>query len=165
MKIVYHCFGGSHSSVVSAAIHVGLLSSSRIPTAQELIQLPHFDKQTEEEHGEFKMMGKDEYGNEVYICGKRKLHKMFEPMVYGLAKIFSVPEEDILLVDTLPYINWVMMIGGYTSRALGLVTLGRPIVTWATRQVFWDFVTLVDTVKVKHVPRVPIKPILRGSGA
>ncbi|MHB1421294.1 MAG: DUF3189 family protein [Bacillota bacterium] len=165
MKIIYHCYGGSHSSVVSAAIHLGLLSSTRVATAKELNALPLFDEQTHEEHGEFKMMGKDELGNEIYVAGKCKLRKMFEPMIYGLARIYSIPKEDILLVNTMPYVNLTMMIGGFTSRAMGLVWLGRPVVTWGTQQAYWDIVNLVSSVKSTHVPRRTIRPILGGSGA
>jgi hypothetical protein len=31
MKIIYHCYGGTHSSVIAAAIHLGLLPEDRVP--------------------------------------------------------------------------------------------------------------------------------------
>jgi xylulokinase len=42
MKIIYHCYGGSHSSVLAAAIHTGRLNPERLPTGEELMALPYF---------------------------------------------------------------------------------------------------------------------------
>ncbi|HEX3010797.1 MAG TPA: DUF3189 family protein, partial [Syntrophomonadaceae bacterium] len=39
MKIIYHCFGGSHSSVTAAAIHLGLIEKHRPPSMEELMSL------------------------------------------------------------------------------------------------------------------------------
>ena len=44
MKIIYHCYGGSHSSVIAAALHLGLLAKDRIPNETELMAIPYFDK-------------------------------------------------------------------------------------------------------------------------
>ena len=46
MKIIYHCFGGSHSSVSAAALHLGLLDRQRTPTEEELVRIPYYDKTT-----------------------------------------------------------------------------------------------------------------------
>ncbi|HPZ72110.1 MAG TPA: DUF3189 family protein, partial [Peptococcaceae bacterium] len=33
MKIIYNCYGGAHSSVTAAALHLGLLPEARPATA------------------------------------------------------------------------------------------------------------------------------------
>jgi len=147
VKIVYHCFGGSHSSVTAAALHLGLIPETRLPTAAELNKIPYFDQQLAEDHGDFKYMGTDKEGNPVYIVGKRNLGPMFEPLIRGLARVFSIPQDDILVVDTMPCVNWIMVVGGILSRKLGIVSVGRPIVIHGTRQSHGNFVKLTDQVK------------------
>ncbi len=67
MKIIYHCYGGSHSSVITAAIHLGFIPRDKIPKTEELMKLPFYDKQTDKDHGILRLMGKDDLGNEIYI--------------------------------------------------------------------------------------------------
>lgn len=147
MKIIYHCFGGSHSSVTAAALHLGLIPETRLPSPQELKNIPYFDQQLAEDHGDFKYMGEDKEGNQVYIIGKRNLGSMFEPLIRGLARIFSIPQDEMLVVDTLPCVNWIMVLGGILSRKLGVVSVGRPIVIYGTSQAHGNFIKLVDQVK------------------
>ncbi|HWJ02080.1 MAG TPA: DUF3189 family protein, partial [Verrucomicrobiae bacterium] len=45
MKIIYNCYGGSHSSVTAAAIHLGLVDCGKVPCARELWKLPYYDSQ------------------------------------------------------------------------------------------------------------------------
>jgi hypothetical protein len=40
MKIIYCCYGGSHSSVTAAAIHLDMLPLTRKPTSAELLSIP-----------------------------------------------------------------------------------------------------------------------------
>ena len=147
MKIVYHCYGGSHSSVTAAAIHLGYLASDKKPTPHTLMEIPFFDKQTDKDHGKFKFMGRDELGNEVYICGCRGLGKKVEKSLQGIAKIIDTPLDDIIYVDTLKGVNFLMRIGGFLSRRLRLVRLGRPIVLKGTVTAFNNFVNMVEEVK------------------
>ncbi|HCX78095.1 MAG TPA: hypothetical protein DG577_01645, partial [Firmicutes bacterium] len=43
--MIYHCYGGAHSSVTAAAVHVGLLARDKTPSRLELVSLPYFDAQ------------------------------------------------------------------------------------------------------------------------
>ncbi|MFZ5686747.1 MAG: DUF3189 family protein [Bacillota bacterium] len=147
MKIIYHCFGGSHSSVTTAAIHLGLLEKGLIPSGQNLMNIPYFDRQTAADHGIFRFMGLDEEKNEVYIIGRRN-YKNFEPLVRGLADMLGINQEEIVLINTMPCVTWTMMLGGFLSRKLGWIKLGRPIVIHGTQQAYAQFHTLVDQVKV-----------------
>jgi len=148
MIIIYCCFGGSHSSVTAAAIHLGMLSSTRIPTGRELLLVPYYDRQTGKDHGYFRYMGNDEYGNEIYIIGKHNLGKKFEDIIRQVVEIFGLDQEKFVIVDTMPYVNLMMMIGGYTSRRLGIVTIGRPIVIRGTQHAFNKLAAMVHRLKI-----------------
>lgn len=150
MKIFYYCYGGSHSSVTAAAIHLGMLPSERIPSAKEFMAVPHFDTQQQKDHGEYKLMGRDEKGNEIFIVGVENFSCLFERLIKGTAAIFGISEGEYELIDSLKYVNNLMRIGGYMSRRLGLVALGRPVVIRGTQASYWDFVKLVDEVKKTH---------------
>ena len=146
MKIIYHCYGGSHSSVLAASLHLGLLPRNRLPTPAEISRLPYYDGQTAKDHGHLRYIGTDEQGHQVFIIGKRNLGKIFGRILKGVAAIFSGGEE-IVTVNTMPYVNWLMMVGGFTSRRLGWVRLGRPIVIRGTLHSYYGFLELVNTVK------------------
>jgi len=146
MKIIYHCFGGSHSSVTAAAIHLGLLSTSRIPTFQELMALPYFDKTPGKVYGVIRFMGQTGEGDEVYVLGKKNLGSRMDRIFMGLAELLGVKDQ-VVVVNTMHYVNLLMMAGGYLSRRMGLVSLGRPILVWGTRLAFPQLVRVVERVK------------------
>ena len=163
MKILYHCYGGSHSSVTAAAIHLGMLPSYRVPTAKEFMQVPYFDVQLQEEHGEFKFMGQDEFENDIYIMGRRNLGPLLQPLLEGVADILAISRSELLLVDSLPSVNNLMRIGGFLSRRMGWVLLGRPLVILGTQAAYWDFVNVVQTVKHVKIPYHGSLGILKGA--
>lgn len=148
LKIIYHCFGGSHSSVTAAAIHVGILPVDRIPTREQLEQVPYFDRQVNKDHGHLRLMGIDEYDNEIYIIGRRNTHKEFESIIMNLAELFEFAD-DIHLVNCMPYVNWKMVVDGYTSRRLKLVSIGRPIIVKGVQYSYLKIASLVQNVKVQ----------------
>lgn len=71
MKVIYHCYGGSHSSVVAAALHLKWLDPTRLPDPLDLIHLPYFDKTQDSDFGRIHYMGTDESGHDIYILGKK----------------------------------------------------------------------------------------------
>lgn len=150
MNIIYHCFGGAHSSVTAAAIHLGWLETSKKPTFEELMQIPYFEVQIDEDHGIFRYMGEDEKHNKVFILGRRNLKGNFEKIVYGLAKIYG-RKDDFLLIDTMPYVNWKMIIGGSLSRGLESPKLGRKIVLQGVQDSFFTYVAFVEKIKREYL--------------
>lgn len=149
MRIVYHCFGGSHSSVTAASVHLGLLPVDRIPTFDEFMSLPYYEKQEKKDHGHFRFMGNDEFGNEIYIIGRQNQARAFRQALAGIAKIFGITEKDLHFVDTMPYVNWKMMLGGFLSRKWKWISIGRPIVIKGTQASYLDLVNLVNSVKMQ----------------
>ncbi|GAV22300.1 DUF3189 family protein [Carboxydothermus pertinax] len=146
MKIIYHCYGGAHSSVVMAAIHLGHLPMERIPSSYEIMNMPLYEKQEGEEHGAFFYCGRDEFGNDVYVLGRRSLNLVVEPVLKYLATKFA---EKILVVNAVTYVNLPMKIGGFLSRRLKLIFLGRPLVLWGTRKTYHKFTAEVKKIKEK----------------
>lgn len=148
MKIIYHCFGGSHSSVTAAALHLGLLPKHRLPTYDELMSLPYFDKTNDDDFGSIRFMGIDEFGNDVYVLGKKSLGDRFTRILTGVAGLLGC-QDKVLVVNTMNQVNWSMKLGGFTSRRLGIVFLGRPVVTRGTQSAFYHLLNTVETTKLK----------------
>ena len=57
MIIIYRCYGGTHSSVMAASIHLELLPGDRKPAGKELLALPYFDRQNGADFGKIFYMG------------------------------------------------------------------------------------------------------------
>ncbi len=96
-------------------------------------------------------MGKDNHGNEVYICGCRSLGMQIEKTLHGVAKITNTSIDDIIFIDTLKGVSNLMRIGGFLSRKLKLVSIGRPLVLEGTINSFNKFVSMVDNVKKQAI--------------
>ncbi|MGE5415190.1 MAG: DUF3189 family protein [Acidobacteriota bacterium] len=146
MIIIYHCFGGSHSSVTAASIHLGLIPADRVPSNEELMSLPYFDKTPKGDWGTIRPMGVDENGNMVYVMGKKNLGDRFNHMLMGLADLAGI-QNDIKVINTVQCVNLLMMLGGFTSRRLRIVKVGRPIVIFGTQRAFFSLAQLVTNVK------------------
>jgi len=150
MHIIYHCYGGSHSSVTAACLHAGLLKDTPVPKAKELLNLPYYDQQVAQDHGYIRFIGQDEYGNKIYITSKHNLGKGYETIMRSIASIAEIPNEQLVFIDTMPYVNWLMVLGGFLSRRLGWVKIGRPIVIKGTQLAFFSFSQVVNTIKTKY---------------
>ncbi len=153
MQIVYHCYGGTHSSPVAAAIHVGLLPEDRIPRPAELMAIPLFDRQPHGCFGRLWEVGRDLRGHRVCVMGRGPAgpHAL-AALQSGYALAGGRPEA-LMLVDTLGCANLWMRLGGYLSRQLGLVGIGRPLVIWGTQRAYPQLVALVQTVRQELVSR------------
>ena len=53
----------------------------------------------------------------------------------------------LIFVDTLHCVTFKMRLGGYISRRLGLIKIGRPLVASGTRAAFPRLVELVGRIK------------------
>jgi hypothetical protein len=148
MNIIYHCFGGAHSSVTAAALHLGLLPRDRRPTLEELMAIPYFDNTDNSHFGSIRFMGLDEYKNAVYVLGKKSLGDRYTNILHGTAEILGVRHQ-VLAVNTMPHVNWVMKIGGFISRRAGMVILGRPLVGIGTQKAYSALVNLVEITRLQ----------------
>lgn len=150
MKIIYHCYGGTHSSVLAAALHLGIFQEKRFPSYKELLRCPYFDKVKNEDVGKIFFMGKDEKGNEIYILGCRNAGALVEKILQEISEIMGInfPGE-ILLVSTMQSLNILLKLGGFFSRQLNLVTLGRLLLIPGCRLSYGKICNVVRGVKSK----------------
>lgn len=147
MNIIYHCYGGTHSSVTAAAIHLGKLPSDRIPSSRELLAIEFFDRRGGEDIGKIAFMGKDRWGNDVYVTGRRSRPQILYHITGGLADFINIHPESYMLVDAGCCVNTSMRIGGVLSRRFGLVWPGRPVVTRGTILAYKKICRLVEEVQ------------------
>jgi hypothetical protein len=151
MKIFYCCYGSAHSSVVAASIHLGLLPVERIPTSKEIEHLPHYDKTESFEIGTPFFMGRDEYDSEIFILGMASERKLIKKAILSFLKHLSLDTQDLMMIDALKNVNLLTKIGGFTSRRLGLVRIGRPLTIIGIQQKYRHFVKLVQGVKKREL--------------
>ncbi|NLG31978.1 MAG: DUF3189 family protein [Syntrophomonadaceae bacterium] len=148
MIIIYHCFGGSHSSVLAAGVHLGLIPKHRLPSVEEMMALPYFDKTCDEDFGTIRFMGFDDLGNQVYVLGKKSLGDRLSNILMGIAKLLDT-EEQLITVNCMSRVNWSMKLGGFVSRRIGLVSLGRPVVEKGSQKAFYQLVNLVEITRLR----------------
>lgn len=147
MKIVYDDYGGAHSTPVAAALHLGRMRADRCPTNAELMALPLFDRVTRAGQGYLISMGTDAEGHEVYILGRGPSGIIVERALVSGSTLAGGLPACTMFVETLSCVNLWMRVGGFLSRALGWVSLGRPLVLYGTRTAFPSLVKLVALTK------------------
>ncbi|MCL6609927.1 MAG: DUF3189 family protein [Peptococcaceae bacterium] len=146
MKIIYHCYGGTHSSVTAACIHLGLLPRDRAPGYDELLNLDLFDRRNVCDIGKITFVGRDGLGNEIYVVGRRSRPKLLYNVIEGMSRLFDTGRDSLMLVDVSSFVNSSMRAGGFLSRRIGLVGIGRPIVAWGTLRNYRRLAEAVEEV-------------------
>lgn len=147
MIIIYHDVGGAHSTQAAAWAHLNRLPEGRIPTSEELLAIPLFDKAEKKDMGRIILAGIDEYGNSVYTLGRQYSDTVVIPALKDFHKVMGGNPDELMLVNMKPTINLLMKIGGFSSRRLHLVSFGRPIVTRGTQKAYPEIMNLVQAVK------------------
>jgi len=148
MKVVYHDFGGSHSTATAAAIHLGLIPEDKVPDSKDLLtKVPFFDSLTAPDHGRLFFMGVDEQYNQVYLLPRANRPDLVLNAVLSTIENLGGDPDEWIFVNTLPTVNLWMRIGGYLSRRLGIVALGRPMAIFGTRCAFHNISRLVRSTK------------------
>ena len=144
MKIVYHCFGGAHASPTAAAIHLGILPQDRWSGMKELLRTPHFDQLTGPEHGKLIKAGVDPMGHEVYFLARRNNPRLVINLIKEFTRLKGENPDEYLFVNCMQTFNLLMVVGGYSSRALGWINVGRPVVALGT---VFSYTILVSIVR------------------
>lgn len=147
MKIIYHCYGGTHSSVLSAAIHTNLLPPDRIPEQSEILNLPYYDKIRSQEIGIPLYFGQDEDNNLVYIQGMGRAEKIVINTLNSYLANEGISREQVYLQESLHNTNLLVRIGGFLSRGLGFVFPGRWLTVYGLQLAYPKFVAVVQKVK------------------
>ncbi|MFL0249540.1 DUF3189 family protein [Clostridium neuense] len=147
MIVVYHDVGGAHSTATAANIHINKLPMDRVATKEELLALPTFDKMKKSDMGHLIYIGDDEHKNKIYTIGRQYKPNLVIPAIKDMHSILEPNIDDLMIVDTMPTVNLLMKIGGFSSRRLHWVSFGRPIVTKGTQDAYMDIVNIVKSVK------------------
>jgi len=149
MIIIYNCYGGTHSSILTSAVHLGLLPSDRVPTKQEILNTKYFNHLGYKDMGRLIFHGLDEYGNKVYTIG-RGTSRALVPAMRNLAleehKIFKV-EEPFIFVNTSGTVPLSMTFGGFFSRALKIDFIGVPLLATGARRTYKNIIALAQKTK------------------
>lgn len=146
MNIIYHCYGGTHSSVLAAAVHTGLLDPKRAPSASDIVCLPFFDTRDGDDYGRLCAYGRDDRGHRVFILGRRGYSEAPEYVFRQLQQLYQ-PREAFKLVNSARTLNWQMRLGGYLSRRLRLKRLGLPLIVRGTRKALPRIAALVESIR------------------
>lgn len=126
MKIIYHCYGSAHSSIIAAAIHLGHLPIDRTPEVDEIISLPDFDVSRNDSLGHLYYKGRDEHGNEVYTIGMGPEMTLVKQSILDMIELCGHEDrKEFLFAEALPHINRLAKTGGALSRRYGWVKIGR----------------------------------------
>lgn len=149
MKIIYHCYGGTHSSVIAAALHLGLLEKYRLPSASELLACPNFDQLTNRDYGRIFYMGKDKRGHKVYVMGCQNSGAVVETALKDFCKIMGIDDQKITLACTVSCLNILLKFGGFLSRRLNFITAGRLFLFPGSRLAFYKIRNIVEAVEDK----------------
>ncbi len=92
-------------------------------------------------------MGVDDDGNEVYTLALGGGHRRLKYAVDAALRLAEVPRAEYRLVNCLPCVNLATRLGGFSSRSLGAVWLGRPLVAWGVARSYQNYVRLVQKVR------------------
>lgn len=148
MNIIYHCVGGAHSSVLASAIHLGLLPIDSSPTVADILSIPYFDTLAKHEQGRLMLRGIDENGNKIFTLSRQFSPHLVLPAIKDAYQLGGGDTKDLLFVNVLPAVNTIMKIGGFSSRRLNLVALGRPIVAYGSIRAFNKIAQIVNHTKI-----------------
>ncbi len=144
MKVIYHCYGGAHSSVVASAIHLQSLPKVGIPKPEDILNCAYFDEVPSSKLGIIHYLGKDDKDNDIYNMGCGGAGAIMEKALPEILNIYGHKADDLHMVDTLGCVNFWMRLGGFISRRLRMVALGRPLVLKGTLLAYPNLVKLVS---------------------
>lgn len=157
MKVIYHCFGSAHSSIVAAAIHLGHLPTDRIPEEKEIIALQDFDVARNDSLGHLFLKGKDNRGNEIYTLGMGAESALVKRTLCSMIEQSHIDAEEFFFAEALPNINHLAKFGGALSRRYGLVKIGRYLAAKGICQSYEKLITFVKQTKKEIIKGKEIK--------
>lgn len=133
-KVFYHCFGSAHTSVTAANIHLGRLPTGRRPSVAEVMAAPGFDRARHSDIGTVIFMGTDCDGKDIYVVGLGHYERTIRTCLDGVMQALQLPPGMAIFVNAIHGSGVFVRAGGYLSRRLGLVRLGRPLAAYGIIQ-------------------------------
>jgi len=92
-------------------------------------------------------VGRDEFGWDIYVIGLKRANRIAIPAIKSYLYANGISDRDVLFVNALVKLHPITSIGGFSSRKLHMVNLGRPLTIWGIRRSYPVFVELVRRVK------------------
>jgi hypothetical protein len=157
MHVIYYCYGSAHSSVTSAAIHLGRLPSDRVPAMEEILGLADYDQVESWQIGTLFFKGHDELGNPVYTLGLGPDQTVAKQALVSFLETLGLDSSELFFNQALPHINSYAKIGGALSRRYGWVKVGRPLSAYGIRRNYFDLVKFVQEVKREEARRMRLR--------
>lgn len=142
MILLFHCYGGAHTSITAANIHLGRLPRARRAALAEIVRQPFFDWMPPREVGRPLYMGADAQGRAVYCIGFGAGKGDLAAAVLAALRLMGGRTERLRLIDALPAATFLMRAGGFTSKVIGLRSVGRPLVAFGVWLNYRRFVQL-----------------------
>lgn len=144
MIVIFQCYGGTHTSVVAAAIYTGRLPRQRLPDPGELDGLPYFDRVDAGRVGNLHFCGVDAYQNPVFVLGSRKWGGAVQKMLAAWLDLQETAVQDVAVIDCLKHVSLPVRLGGILSRRLRLTFPGRRLVNFGLRKKYGTLLELVE---------------------
>ncbi|NPV71363.1 MAG: DUF3189 family protein [Firmicutes bacterium] len=155
--VFYHCYGSAHSSVATAAIHLGLLPASRVPAVRELLALRWFDRVRHDQIGTPVYLGEDQTAARVFVLGLGPSRSAARRFVSEATSLCGL-DGRVSFVDCLPLAGGLVRVGGFLSRRLGVVRAGRFLAAVGVRRQYWRFVSLACRTRLRLAGRSTAGP-------
>ncbi|ABR48385.1 conserved hypothetical protein [Alkaliphilus metalliredigens QYMF] len=147
MYVVYHCVGGAHSSVTASAIHLNKLPINHRPSLEDLLNIPYYDTLTIKDRGKIIYRGTDEDGHRIHTLGRQFVPHLVVPIIQETWSLLEGTDANLVMVSTMPTVNFLMRVGGFSSRRMNWVSFGRPIVARGTLQTYFNLTEIVKETK------------------
>lgn len=149
MIIVYNCYGGTHSSILTTAVHLGFLPSDSIPSKKEILNTKNFNKLKYKDMGKLIFHGEDVEGNKVYTVGRGTSKALIPAMInltIEMHKLYNV-NEGFAYINTSGTVPITMTLGGFFSRGLKIDFIGVPLLAIGAKQSYPKIIELVQKTK------------------
>ncbi len=153
--VIYHCYASAHTSLVTAAIHTGLLPATRVATKKEITGLSSFDRVPDSQIGSPHFFGCDLSGYQVMALGMGGGTELVRRALYSWLTIHNLPINSLMLVNLMPHIHPLTRIGGFMSRRLGIVIPGRWLTVRGIQCKYRHYLKLVREVKFRLAASFP----------
>lgn len=149
MIVIYNCYGGTHSSILCSAVHLGILPKNRIPSSSEILGLKYFNNLKYKDMGSLIFHGKDNEANSIYTIGRGTSKALIPAMQSLLLALYSEQgiKENFIFINSSPTVPLPMTLGGFFSRGLGIDFIGVPLLLLGTKQAWLDILALVEKTK------------------
>lgn len=143
-NVIYSCYYGSYLAAVAAALHLGHLKEF---DREKIECLAYFGKVEVDRLGWLYFIGEDEKGRKIYIMGAKKVGKVVERALKGVARIYNMGEEAVVFVDLLPYGNFLFSAGCFLLERLKLKGVGDFFLMMGIKKSFGKLRVLVENIK------------------